>query len=271
MTPLRSALWLPLFDELADPATVARLAAEAEAVGWHGFFVWDHLNWRAPVRAVADPWITLAAVAMTTERLRIGPMVTPLPRRRPTKVARETATLDRLSGGRLTLGVGLGSDEFGREFSATGEPTDARTRAGLLDESLAVLRAAWSGEPVRHQGRQHAVDGLRFLPRPVQPAGIPVWVAGFPGRVAPLRRAARHDGFFPVNLTHPDQLAQAVATIAELRPAAAGPFEVAVELPAGTDPAPWVAAGATWWMAEFPPDSVSLDAVRGVLRDGPVR
>jgi hypothetical protein len=105
----------------------------------------------------------------------------------------------------------------------------------------------------------------------VQPAWIPVWVAGFPGRVAPLRRAARHDGFFPVNLTHPDQLAQAVATIAELRPAAAGPFEVAVELPAGTDPAPWVAAGATWWMAEFPPDSVSLDAVRGVLRDGPVR
>jgi alkanesulfonate monooxygenase SsuD/methylene tetrahydromethanopterin reductase-like flavin-dependent oxidoreductase (luciferase family) len=102
VTVLRSALWLPPFDELADPALIARLAAEAEEAGWHGLFVWDHLNWRAPVTALADPWITLAAVATATERLRIGPMVTPLARRRPTKVARETASLDRLSGGRLT-------------------------------------------------------------------------------------------------------------------------------------------------------------------------
>ena len=93
---------------------VARLAAEAEEAGWHGVFVWDHLRWRAPVRQVADPWITLAAIATATERLRFGPMVTPLARRRPAKVARETATLDRLSGGRLTLGVGLGSDRFGQ-------------------------------------------------------------------------------------------------------------------------------------------------------------
>src|SRR6266542_403809 len=121
MTKLRSALWLPTFDELADPAIVARLAAEAEEAGWHGVFVWDNLLWPAPVRQVADPWITLAAIATATERLRLGPMVTPLARRRPTKVARETATLDRLSGGRLTLGVGLGSDRFAHELSATGE------------------------------------------------------------------------------------------------------------------------------------------------------
>jgi alkanesulfonate monooxygenase SsuD/methylene tetrahydromethanopterin reductase-like flavin-dependent oxidoreductase (luciferase family) len=96
-TALRSALWLPIFDGLADPAVVARLAAEAEEVGWHGVFVWDHLRWRAPVRQVADPWITLAAIATATEHLRLGPMITPLARRRPSKVARETATLDRLS------------------------------------------------------------------------------------------------------------------------------------------------------------------------------
>jgi alkanesulfonate monooxygenase SsuD/methylene tetrahydromethanopterin reductase-like flavin-dependent oxidoreductase (luciferase family) len=272
VTVLRSALWLPLFDELADPALIARLAADAEEAGWHGLFVWDHLNWRAPVTALADPWITLAAVATATERLRIGPMVTPLARRRPTKVARETATLDRLSGGRLTLGVGLGSDRFGHEFSRTGDETDDRVRAGMLDESLTVLAAAWSGAPVRHRGDHYTVDDLRFLPRPAQPDGIPVWAAGFPGRRAPLRRAARLDGFFPVNLDHPDQLAEAVAMITELRAAAGAtdrPYDVAIALPAGTDPAPYQRAGATWWLAEFPCEAISVDAVRGVLREGP--
>ncbi len=221
---LCSALWLPIFDELADPVVVARLAAEAEEAGWHGMFVWDHLRWREPVVDVADPWITMAAIACATERLRFGPMVTPLARRRPAKVAKETVTLDRLSGGRLTLGVGLGDDSFGSELSTTGEEMDARLRARMLDESLAVLGAAWSGQPVHHRGVHHTVDGIEFRPRPVQQPGIPVWTAGFPGKVRPLRRAAAHDGFFPVNLEHPDQLAEAVATIAQLRagPAPAG-------------------------------------------------
>src|SRR6187549_1360190 len=118
---MRSGLFLPLFDSLADAALVARLASEAEAAGWHGVFVWDHVRWREPVLEVADPWITLTAIATATTSVRIGPMVTPLARRRPVKVARETATLDLLSGGRLTLGVGLGSDEFGHEYSMTGE------------------------------------------------------------------------------------------------------------------------------------------------------
>jgi alkanesulfonate monooxygenase SsuD/methylene tetrahydromethanopterin reductase-like flavin-dependent oxidoreductase (luciferase family) len=117
---MRSGLWLPLFEELADPGVVARLAAEAEEWGWHGVFVWDQLRWREPIRQVADPWITLAAIATATEEVMLGPMVTPLPRRRPAKVARETATLDRLSGGRLILGVGLGGDQFASEFSKTG-------------------------------------------------------------------------------------------------------------------------------------------------------
>jgi alkanesulfonate monooxygenase SsuD/methylene tetrahydromethanopterin reductase-like flavin-dependent oxidoreductase (luciferase family) len=265
---LRSALWLPLFDDLADPVAAARLAAEAEEAGWHGFFVWDHLSWRAPVREVADPWITLAAAATATERLRLGPMVTPLARRRPAKVARETVTLDRLSGGRLTLGVGLGSDRFAAEFSATGEQLDDRLRGQMLDEALQILAAAWSGRPVHHRGAHYTIDGLRFLPRPVQQPGVPVWVAGFPGHARPLRRAARYDGFFPVNLEHPDQLAEITAAIARSRRDTAAPFDIAIALPPGGDPAPYARAGATWWLTEFEP-TVSLDQVRGVVRDGP--
>src|SRR5919201_6488707 len=199
---MRSGLFLPLFDPLADPAVVARLSAEAEEAGWHGVFVWDNLRYVEPVVEVADPWITLAAMATATERIRLGPMVTPLARRRPAKVARETATLDRLSGGRLTLGVGLGSDRFAGEYSITGEELDDRRRAQMLDESLEILTAAWSGEPVHHHGEHYSIDGVRFLPRPVQRPRVPVWVAGYPGRQKPLRRAARYDGFFPVGLEY---------------------------------------------------------------------
>jgi alkanesulfonate monooxygenase SsuD/methylene tetrahydromethanopterin reductase-like flavin-dependent oxidoreductase (luciferase family) len=268
VTGLRSALWLPLFGDLADPVAVARLAAEAEEAGWHGFFVWDHLNWYAPVRQVADPWITLAAAATATERLRLGPMVTPLARRRPAKVARETATLDMLSGGRLTFGAGLGSDRFGGELSATGEQLDDRLRGEMLDEAVQILAAAWSGRPVHHRGNHYTVDGIRFLPRPAQRPRVPVWVAGFAGKARPLRRAARLDGFFPVNLEHPGQLAEITATITGMREHAAAPFDIAVALPPGTDPAPYAKAGATWWLTEFEPEA-TLDQMRGVLGDGP--
>jgi alkanesulfonate monooxygenase SsuD/methylene tetrahydromethanopterin reductase-like flavin-dependent oxidoreductase (luciferase family) len=266
----RSALWLPLFDELADPMTVARLAAEAEEAGWHGVFVWDQLRWPAPVRQVADPWICLAAIATATEQVRLGPMVTPLPRRRPAKVARETATLDSLSRGRLVLGVGIASDHFAGELSRTGEQLDDRLRGQMLDESLQILEAAWSGEPVHHHGEHYTIDGIQFLPRPVQRPGVPVWVAGFPGNVKPMRRAARYDGFFPANLEHPDQLSEVVATIAALRHDDAARYDIAVGLPVGVDPVPFADAGATWWMPELAPEAVSLDSVRTVLRDGPM-
>lgn len=268
-TGIRSALWLPIFDDLADPVLVARLAAEAEEAGWHGVFVWDHLRWRAPVRQVADPWIALAAIATATEHVRLGPMVTPLPRRRPGMIARETATLDGLSGGRLILGVGIGSDRFGSELSKTGEQLDDRLRGQMLDESLSILTTAWSGETVRHRGEHYMVDGIQFLPRPVQQPGVPVWAAGFPGNVKPLRRAARYDGFFPVNLEHPDQLAEIIATVTDLRQHATAPYDIAVALSPGTDPAPYAEAGATWWMTDFSPEAISVDEVRGVLREGP--
>jgi alkanesulfonate monooxygenase SsuD/methylene tetrahydromethanopterin reductase-like flavin-dependent oxidoreductase (luciferase family) len=244
------------------------LAAEAEERGWHGVFVWDHVRWREPIRDVADPWITLTAIATATERVMLGTMVTPLARRRPAKVARETATLDRLSGGRLILGVGLGSDRFGAEFSKTGEQLDDRARGEMLDEALEIITAAWSGEPVNHRGKHFLVDDVQFLPRPVQRPGVPVWAAAFPGNARPLRRAARHDGFFPVGLESVDQFAEAVAAVRDLRVDNSAPYDIAVDLPPGADVAPYAQAGATWWLTGIEPGA-SLDDVRGVMRDGP--
>ena len=127
---MRSGLFLPLFDELADPAVVARLSVEAEQAGWHGVFVWDHVRWREPVLAVADPWITLAAVATATGRVRLGPMVTPLARLATSEGRPGDCDARPAQRWPATLGVGLGSDQFGSEFSVTGEELDERRRAG---------------------------------------------------------------------------------------------------------------------------------------------
>lgn len=264
---MRTAVFLPPFDELADPRVVARLAAEAEQAGWDGFFVWDHVAYREPVRAVADPWVVLAAVAAATERVRLGPMVTPLPRRRPVVVARQVATLDLLAQGRLTLGVGIGGDGAG-ELSATGEQLDAKVRGVMLDEALEVLARAWTGKRVDHRGEHYTVDRLTLLPTPVQRPGPPVWVAVRYGNRAPLRRAARHDGVFPIEVDAPDQLAEIVADVQELRDPALGGFDVAVGGRPGVDPRPWAAAGATWWLTAFPITTTVAD-VRAVLRDEP--
>jgi alkanesulfonate monooxygenase SsuD/methylene tetrahydromethanopterin reductase-like flavin-dependent oxidoreductase (luciferase family) len=228
----KRGIFVAPFDELYEPRLLAELAAQAEGKGWDGFFLWDHIKYREPVRAVADPWVALSAIAYATERIRIGPLVTPLSRRRVQKLARETVTLDHLSGGRLVLGVGLGSDHSG-ELADFGEVTDPRERAQLLDEGLQDLAAFWSGG---------------FEPPPLQQPRIPVWVAGRWPKRKPLRRAARWDGFFPIELEEPDQLAQLVKELYELR---GGRCEVIVENPPGTDPAPWEAAGATWCLTSF--------------------
>jgi len=268
----RSGLFVPLFGELADPVVVARLAAEAEEAGWDGFFVWDQVRWVPPVLDVADPWIALAAIASATTSIRLGPLVTPLARRRPVKVARETATLDQLCAGRLTLGVGLGSDRFAQEFSITGEEVDDRRRARMLDESLEIITAAWSGEPVHHEGEHYTVGGMRFLPRPVQRPGVPIWVAGFPGNTRPMRRAARHQGFFPANVEHADQLAEIVDAISRLREQVGTditePYDIVTEVEPDQDPAPYAAAGATWCLVAFPPETLTRDLVRGVIGEG---
>jgi alkanesulfonate monooxygenase SsuD/methylene tetrahydromethanopterin reductase-like flavin-dependent oxidoreductase (luciferase family) len=231
----KRGIFVAPFDELADARLLAELAARAEQAGWDGFFVWDHVNYRPPVRALADPWIALAAIACETERLVIGPMITPPARRRIHKLARETVTLDHLSRGRLVFGAGLGSDNSG-EFSQFGEESDARARAQLLDDGLVKLLDYWNGE---------------FEPRPLQRPRIPVWIAArWPNR-KPLRRAAQWDGVFPIDLNSPDDLAEIVDFVQAERPDPTAPYDVAVENPAGEDPAPWEAAGATWCLTDF--------------------
>jgi alkanesulfonate monooxygenase SsuD/methylene tetrahydromethanopterin reductase-like flavin-dependent oxidoreductase (luciferase family) len=211
------------------------------------------VEYRAPVRAAADPWITLAAVAVATERLTIGPLVTPLPRRRPHQLARETVTLDRLSRGRLVLGVGLGSagtPEF--EPGRFGEEGDPKARARLLDDGLERLSAYWAGE---------------FEPRPVQQPRIPVWVASrWPSR-RPLRRAARWDGLFPIEMPGPGALAELVAETRALREADET-FDVVVTNPAGTPSAEWIEAGATWSLAGFGPQPTRAE-VEAAIGAGP--
>jgi alkanesulfonate monooxygenase SsuD/methylene tetrahydromethanopterin reductase-like flavin-dependent oxidoreductase (luciferase family) len=229
----RRGLFVAPFEELADARVLAELAARAEAVGWDGFFLWDHVDYRAPVNALADPWVCMAAIAMRTERVLIGPLITPPARRRIHKLARETVTLDRLSGGRLIFGAGLGSDNSG-EFSRFGEEADAKERARLLDDGLAKLELYWNGE---------------FEPRPVQQPRIPVWLAArWPNR-KPVRRALEWDGLFPIDLPGPDALAELTEEVRAVRPDEG--FEIVVTNPAGTDPAPWEAAGATWCLTGF--------------------
>ena len=263
---MKHGLFLPIFDELADPRVVARLAAEAEAVGWDGVFVWDHLDYRAPVDAVADPWVTLAAIACATSTVRLGPMITPVPRRRPVKLAREVATLDRLSDGRVVFGAGIGGDGSG-ELSATGEELDDRVRGAMLDEGLAVLQQAWTGEPLSHRGEHYVADGLSVRPTPTQ-ARLPVWIAVRYGRRKPLERAARFDGVFPIEIDHPDKLAE---TLAGLDRPTDRPYDVAVGAQDDSDPRPYAAAGATWWMRGFSPFGITAAQVRGVLSAGPQR
>jgi alkanesulfonate monooxygenase SsuD/methylene tetrahydromethanopterin reductase-like flavin-dependent oxidoreductase (luciferase family) len=265
---VRTGLFVPIFGELSDPRVTAGLAAEAEAAGFDGVFVWDHVQYRQPAGHVADPWITLAAIAAATERVRIGPLVTPLPRRRPHVVARQATSVDQLSGGRLVLGVGTGKDSA-RELSAFGEELDDATRGAMLDEALDVIEALWGGDEVRHRGDHYLADGVTFLPAPVQCPRIPLWVAGrWPNR-KPLRRAARYDGYFPIDLQEPAQLIELLDELPKLRDGDAGAFDVAVEGWPGDDPVPWSAAGATWWLIQFSPFDITADGVRAVVADGP--
>ena len=194
---MKFGLSLPPIGPYSDPNALAALADEAEQAGWDGFFIWDHVAYSDPVHPIVDPWIALAAVAMRTERIRLGPMITSLARRRPWKVARETASLDLLSGGRLILGVGLG-EPAERDFGTFGEEEDPKIRARKLDEGLTILDGLWRGEPFSFQGDFHTVRNATFLPKPVQQPRPPVWVGGGWNKHAPQRRAARWDGFFPL-------------------------------------------------------------------------
>jgi alkanesulfonate monooxygenase SsuD/methylene tetrahydromethanopterin reductase-like flavin-dependent oxidoreductase (luciferase family) len=215
---------------------------------------------------VADPWIILAAVAASTSRLRLGPLVTPLARRRPQKVARESVTLDHLSGGRLVLGVGLGVDTGG-ELARFAEVADPVERGAAFDEALDVLQQLWSGAVVDHHGPRFTLDGVRFLPTPLQQPRIPIWAAARgDGPPRPIRRAAALDGLFPVDSTV-EQVARMVERVAAQRGSLDG-YDVAVLAPPDGDLDAFASAGVTWALRSFAPGAPLAD-LRAVVEAGP--
>ncbi|MHA3701118.1 LLM class flavin-dependent oxidoreductase [Jatrophihabitans sp. YIM 134969] len=262
-------LFLPPFDDLADPGLVAALGVEAEQAGWDGLFLWDHLLYAEPVRAVADPWICLAATAAATTTLQLGAMVTPLPRRRPVVVARQAASLDLLSAGRLTLGFGLGDDGRVGELSRFGEQTDPRTRAAMLDEGLELVRAMLSGDTVDHRGTHYTADGVTLLPRPHGERQLPIWIAGRWPHRAPLRRAARHDGAFVISVEDVDDVRALVEVIRRERGGLDG-FDIVLELPSDADAPAWSAVdGVTWLLTRVGPYRMDVADVRARIAAGP--
>lgn len=185
------------FGDFADPLALAELAQQAEDAGWDGFFIWDHMMFDPTFHPIVDPWVGLTAVALRTTHIRLGTMVTPLARRRPWKVARETVSLDHASKGRFILGVGLG-DPSQWDYGFFGEETDAKIRAEKLDECLEIITGLWSGEPFQFLGKHYQLKEVHFLPRPLQQPRIPIWVGGWWPNKAPMRRAALWDGAVPI-------------------------------------------------------------------------
>jgi hypothetical protein len=277
---MRFGVHVPNFGDFSDPRALAELAHDAEAAGWDGFFLWDHILYAATKRAVVDPWIALAAIAMRTERIRFGPLVTAPPRRRPWKLARETVSLDHLSGGRLILGVGLGFPPD-NEYSRFGEEPDLKIRAAKLDESLDILVGLWSGKPFRYEGQYYRLEKTQFWPPPVQSPRLPIWVAGYwPRSKAPFRRAARWDGVCPEGsgkMTLNDQ--RAMLDYIRHHRTSDAPFDVvrSTNLPTG-DPgevrvtiAAWADAGVTWWNVGTTGRAGAYADIRALILRGPPR
>jgi alkanesulfonate monooxygenase SsuD/methylene tetrahydromethanopterin reductase-like flavin-dependent oxidoreductase (luciferase family) len=277
---MRFSINVPNFGDFADARTVATLARAAEDAGWDALFVWDHVLHdprRWPGVPFCDPSLLLTAAALATTRLRLGALVTPLPRRRPEQVARQVATLDALSGGRVIFGAGLGGpvdDEYGR----FGDTTDAVVLAERLDESLGLIERYWTGEAVTHEGRHYTARDVTLLPPPVQRPRPPVWIGGFWPKRRPMRRAARWDGAVPLFAGAGHGHAPSVADVREVvaylgaHRTAAGPFDVVV---GGTSPAgsaardvvaPLAEAGATWWDERQPLGSPELHRLTPILR-----
>jgi alkanesulfonate monooxygenase SsuD/methylene tetrahydromethanopterin reductase-like flavin-dependent oxidoreductase (luciferase family) len=253
-----------------DPELAVELAGLAEASGWDGFFVWEGI-W------ATDPWATLAAAAMVTERIRLGTMLTPVPRRRPWELAGQTMTVDRLSGGRVILSAGLGVPaEFEQRFWIFEDDPGRRVRAELLDEGLELMQGLWRGEPFEYEGRHYHADRTESMlpPAIVQEPRITTWVVGVWPRMKSMRRVARYDGWIP-NYAPPDAdgvdpleqqrtytpeiAAEAVSWITAERErlgVAGDPFDIVQEgTTTGTDQVadaavvrPWADAGVTWWL-----------------------
>ncbi len=290
---MRFSMNVPNFGDFADAGTFASLAVAAENAGWDGLFVWDHVVHTKPARRrYGDPWMLLTAAALATTRIRLGTLVTAVPRYRPEQLARTVSTLDRLSGGRVIFGAGMGGP-VADEYGSFGEPTDPVVLAERLDESLGLLDRYWAGETVTHHGPHHHVEDVELLPTPLQRPRPPVWVGGFWPKRRPMRRAARWDGAAPLfesarhGYTPPvDEVRDVIDYVRTHRPdeRRGEPFEFVVGgVSPGDDPArardligPLRDAGATWWderRRQNDPDG-GLDRFEPVLRrteQGPPR
>jgi alkanesulfonate monooxygenase SsuD/methylene tetrahydromethanopterin reductase-like flavin-dependent oxidoreductase (luciferase family) len=260
------------------PREVAGLAGEIEESGWDGAFYWDGIC--IGTMDTYDPWVVMAAMAMRTERVRIGAMLTPPARRRPWKLARETMTLDHLSGGRLVLPVGLGATDDGG-FSKVGEPVDRKVRAQRLDESLEILTGLWGGEPFSYEGEHYRMEEMTFLPRPVQRPRVPIWVVGAWPSEKSMNRALRYDGLLAYTMRSevtPEDI-MAMKTYVEEKRGAGSPFDIVWEgQTPGEDPEasasmvrPYAEAGATWWIeSPWTPPNYPED-LRRRIKQGPPR
>ncbi|HZX04000.1 LLM class flavin-dependent oxidoreductase [Kribbella sp.] len=258
---MRFSVNIPNFGDFADARAVIRVAKAAEEAGWDGLFFWDHVvHSKAQRRGqpFGDPWMLMTAAALATSRIKLGPLVTPVARRRPEQLARQVATLDALSGGRVIFGAGLGGP-IDDEFGSFGDETDPRVLAERLDEGLDLMAAYWSGERVNHDGKHYRADDVELLPATIQRPRPPVWIAGYWPRKAPMRRAARWDGAVPLFANANHGQAPAVEDVRDLityltqhRPDPTTPYDVIV---GGITPAknphpviePLAEAGATWW------------------------
>jgi len=268
---VRFGISVPNFGAYGDARTLGALAHQAEAAGWDGFFIWDHLLF-GPT-PVVDAWVALTSIAFQTERIRIGTMITPVPRRRLPKLGRETVSIDQLSNGRLVLGAGLGGGPW--EWEYLGEQPDLRVRAAMLDEGLEALAQIWSGQPFRHVGPHYHLEGdlngerreAQFLPPSLQQPRIPIWVAAAWPNKAPVRRAARWDGVnatktnVPFNQLMPVEDLRDLVAYAQSQRTSDTPFDVTMGgFTAGDDPrrdaetvAPYAEAGLTWWIESITP------------------
>jgi len=273
---VKSGVILPF----GDARVAADLAREAEQTGWDGFFVFEPVwGW--------DAWVSLAAAAMVTERIRLGTMLSPLSRMRPWKVAGETVSLDHLSNGRVILSVGLGAVDTG--FEAFGEETDRRTRAALLDEALDIVTGLWSGEPFSYDGAHYRVRPSTFMPPPppVQRPRIPIWVVGAWPRDRSMRRVVKYDGLLPnvfdeegkPRALTPDDVRARREYVGERHPHSAR-FDIVIEGETpGDDPqkaadevGPLADAGMTWWLEALwaaEPNEQHLARFRERVRRGP--
>lgn len=274
---------LPNFGWFGEINTLVEVAIEAEEAGWDGFFLWDHMlvfKQNDMTLPFVDPWVAFAAIACNTSKMRFGPLVTPLPRRRPWKVAREVLTLDHLSKGRIILGVGIGAPPD-VEFDYFSEESNSKIRARQLDESLDIITGLWSGETFSYNGEYYRLEEMTFLPKPYQTPRIPIWVGGGVPHKAPFQRAARYDGVAPVHSkwpepVKPEDLDDVLKIVQAERKDLDGYDIVISGETTGTDSqkdndilTPWIERGATWWLEDINGIRADIDDLRERIRAGP--